>query len=101
MSAEINQKIRALKAKVEHFAQKFSENKRKLVSLEQENANLKAQINEKTVKVEELEQQLKIAKLSDQIASGSETSAEENKVLRKKLNEYIKEIDKCVALLNN
>lgn len=100
MNAELKDKIQVLRNRVRDFAEKFKENQEKTQRLEKENANLKAELEAQQEKVAQLEQNLKVAKLSGQM-SGSASDAEENKVLRKKLNEYIKEIDKCVALLNN
>lgn len=44
-----------------------------------------------------LDEQLNILKLSKSISGSTEDKTE----LKKKLNEFIREIDKCLALLNN
>ena len=48
-------------------------------------------------KLSSLDEQLNILKLSKSMSGSSEDTTE----LKKKLNEFIREIDKCLALLNN
>ena len=73
-----------------------------LTKTDAENDQLKAQVKERNSKIEELESQLRILKLAKQVSTGGTVADEEGKAeLKKKINEFIKEIDKCVALLNN
>lgn len=71
-------------------------------SLQKENSKLKQEIQEeqkyhqqKSVQVEQLQQQAEILK-----SSKGEMHGEEKKALERRLNQYVKEIDKCITLLN-
>jgi hypothetical protein len=71
--------------------------------LQKENAQLKKElsksqenISEKSEKLQALQQQVDVLKLG---ASG--WSEEEKIELEKRIDVYLKEIDKCIALLNN
>lgn len=63
--------------------------------LKQENAELQDKIKEYQAKIGELDHQLKTLKLAKQ-ADSSDDKTE----LKLKVNEYIREIDKCIAMLN-
>ena len=57
--------------------------------------------------VDKAEQQIKIVNLSDQLKtiklaqSLAGSGDQDSRQMKTKINEYIKEIDKCLALLNN
>lgn len=90
-----------LRNKIKDFAEKYKENLARIPELEKENLNLKAELENKSALIAELEEKLKISKLAEQVKGLSNEESDANKALKIKLNEYIKEIDKCVALLNN
>jgi len=75
---------------------KFLEERNK--SLEEQNRSLKEQIQAEKGKNETLINELKLAKLQKAIVPESD---EERTELKRKLNEFIKEIDRCVAMLND
>jgi len=60
------------------------------------NKVLKAQLNEKKEEINELDNNLKVLKIS----KGSSSDGSDHTELKLKINEYIKEIDKCMAMLN-
>jgi hypothetical protein len=66
--------------------------------LEQQNRDLKDQLQTMKDNNGALVQELKVTKLSKAIVPQSD---EERIVLKRKINEFIKEIDRCVALLND
>ncbi len=87
---EINQKIDRLIAKHE--------------ALKQENQLLKEKLNETTTVVKEKDQV--IDKLNEQIkvlsmAKSLSGDSGANKDMKLKINELVREIDKCISLLNN
>lgn len=97
IATEIN--LDELKLKVEKLINLHTD-------LRKENRNLKYQQHECTQKLEEqknkineLENQNKLIKLAQVINSGS-GSDQNSRNLKLKINEYIREIDKCIALLN-
>ena len=65
--------------------------------LEEQNKHLKQQVKEEVQKSQTLTNQLNVLKLSKTIPEDEIEKTE----LKKKINEFIKEIDKCVALLND
>ena len=66
--------------------------------LEQQNKSLKDQIQTMKEKNDSLMQDMKVTKLSKAIVPQSD---EERTELKRKINEFIKEIDRCVAMLND
>ncbi|MBG14873.1 MAG: hypothetical protein CL853_00805 [Crocinitomicaceae bacterium] len=89
---------------IEEIKKKFNlllENNNKLTelnsSLKEELSNLNQQSKAKDNELNELKDKYKILKMSKKLdGDESETSKE----LKLKINEMVKEIDKCIALLN-
>ena len=71
--------------------------KDKIRILQNENTDLKSVLSQKQEKIESFNNKFKISKLVDTIGADKSDSAE----LKIKLDEYIKEIDKCIAHLSN
>ena len=69
--------------------------KDKLKILQDENTDLKSVVAEKLTQIDSFNNKFKISKLVDTIGADKSDTAE----LKKKLDEYIKEIDKCIAHL--
>lgn len=95
------ERLQVLKSKIKDFAQAYKENLSRIHALEKENTNLKAELENEQLRIAELEEKLKVSKLAVQVREGQSEDDTASKELKNKLNEYIKEIDKCVALLNN
>jgi phage shock protein A len=72
----------------------------KTEELEAEIKRLKQQLNGESAAKAELLNQIKIIKLARNIGSGNTDNAEVTE-LKRKINEYIKEIDSCITLLND
>ena len=70
--------------------------KDKVQILQDENTNLKTVLAQKQEQIESFNNKFKISKLVDTIGADKSDSAE----LKSKLDEYIKEIDKCIAHLS-
>ena len=66
-------------------------------SLQQDNDTLDAQLQEKKKQIVALQDKVKLMNISKSI----DVSKQEVKETRLKINEYVREIDKCIALLNN
>ena len=96
----LQQKLKNLIVK----AGKLVEQNRRLASkneeLEKEIKSLKLSLEEEGRKAAELHNQIKIIKLARNIGTSQEEGAESAE-LKRKINEYIKEIDHCVAMLND
>lgn len=60
---------------------------------------LKQNLKEEVRKTEELNNKIKIIKLAQNLGQGNAAGLEVTE-LKRKLNEYIKEVDNCIAMLN-
>lgn len=92
-----------LEVHIKSVNEKLQQLLKKHVALKKENDNLKEELNslkEKEVEykyaLHELDQKVSILK----VASG-QMSEKDNKEFEKRINQYIKEIDKCIGLLSD
>ncbi len=69
-------------------------------SLENELKRLKQLLEEEAKKNIELNNKIKIIKLAQNISSAEAGESRQGAELKRKLNEYIREIDNCIAMLN-
>lgn len=83
--------------KINQVLEKYIQLEEKYLSLLEDRNELKAQLNQKEIKLKELDNNLKLLKLSK--GSGGMSDSDHTE-LKLKINEYIKEIDKCMAMLN-
>ena len=67
-----------------------------LVKAREETQRLKLQVENQALTIEELNNKIKIIKLARSFEEGEDTAA-----LKRKINEYIREIDNSIALLND
>ncbi len=65
--------------------------------LQEEHNRLKQKIKEKEALLDQLKQEMNLLK----IAKGSSKSDEDTRKLKLTINEYVREIDRCLALLND
>ena len=88
--------INNIEVKLGKFIAKHQQlNKEKLV-LEQENNDLSDELKKKEDEISTLQDKIKLMNISKSV----DVSKEEVKASRLKINEYVREIDKCIALLN-
>ena len=92
-----NPLIGEIEKKVSDIANQRNHYKSQVVNLNNEITNLSNQLKSKESQIEELEQKYKIMKLAKSLEGGEQ---ENNKDLKLKINEMVREIDKCIALLN-
>lgn len=62
-----------------------------------EKSHMKKLISEKDKEIKKLEEKIKLLRITKSVNSEESENIKES---RKKINEYVREIDKCVALLN-
>lgn len=62
------------------------------------NLALQTELEAAKAQIQELQEKMQMLKLAKSI--GTEETKEEKTDLKRKINEYIKEIDRCIALLN-
>lgn len=95
---QINQHITEIKQKLEQLLAQHAECKEANSDLRAENNRLESLLNEQGREMEELRNTIKILKLAKNI-SGEESG--DKTELKRKINEYIREIDRCIAMLND
>lgn len=91
--AKIKDKVKALKSQNEKL---MLEQKKMEQSIERLQKLVEIQNNS----IRQFEQQLKIKRIADQIGSTDSLSPNENRELKYKINEIIKEVDKVIALIH-
>ena len=62
-----------------------------------ENNKLKSDLSDKDESIKNLEEKIKLLRITKSVSTQDD---ERNKESRQKINEYVREIDKCIALLN-
>jgi hypothetical protein len=86
-------------------ARKLAEQNVKLrlinVMQEKELKDLKTALDAELSKTQELNNKIKIIKLAQNISSAGPDENGEVTELKRKINEYIREIDNCIAMLND
>ena len=97
MSAKsIDHKLQELEENLSLLLQLYQKKEQVTHQLQQTNANLEEKVKNLKNQLADFQNQYKIAK----IVSGSKVEKEESVELKQKLNEYIKEIDRCIAHLS-
>jgi seryl-tRNA synthetase len=85
-----------LERKIKLFINEHHSIQEELRILKTENSNLRNTLNRKEQQIGDFQNQNKISTIVDNIAAGGEDAAE----LKQYINEYIREIDKCIAQLS-
>ena len=96
MSAEHRQVIKDLNVKIQHLITAYERMKEKCANLQQSVETRDVQIEELTEIIEKLEEKNK--KL--QLAEAFKASSEDTRDAKLKIGRIVREIDKCMALLN-
>lgn len=97
IAVEVN--LEEVKVKVEKLVNLHMELTRENKNLKLYNHELKQKNEEQKIKISELEDKNKVIKLSQAI-NGNGSSDQNARDLKLKINEYIRELDKCLALLH-
>jgi chromosome segregation ATPase len=85
-----------LNKKIDELLARFEGLKREIRELKLGNEALKEKLQERDEKIRQLETKYERIKLSGALLGGGENADE----ARRKINELVREIDRCVALLN-
>lgn len=88
--------VNNIEVKLGKFIAKYQQLSDKKLLLAKENNNLSDKLKRKEEEISALKDKIKLMNISKSV----ETSKEEIKASRLKINEYVREIDKCIALLN-
>ena len=100
MSKELTSKVTEIRKKVLHLVDQNHKLLSKNEALEKELKSMKQSAEDELKKTAELNNQIKIIKLARNIGSQDSESADVSE-LKRKINEYIKEIDHCIMMLND
>ena len=97
MSNSIQEKFNKIDKKVNRLLSNYNGLKQHNDELIREKKQLKELVREKEQKIEELENKLKMIKIAENLPTGNEDKQQ----IKKKINTFVKEIDKCIAMLND
>jgi regulator of replication initiation timing len=93
---ELLNKLENLEAKVQLLAERYVSLKKELAATLEENLELKAMVKKQNIQINDFQNKYKISKIVASIAPNAENASE----LKEKIDEYIVEIDKCIAFLS-
>jgi uncharacterized protein YjaZ len=88
--------INNIEVKVGKLIAKYDQLNAEKLDLQRNNDTLNVQLQEKECQIVALQDKVKLMNISKSV----DASKEEVKSTRLKINEYVREIDKCIALLN-
>lgn len=88
--------IENIDLKINKLINLYNQTKIDNLNLQKDNEMLKVLIEKKENNLKELEEKIKLMNISKSVDS----SQGDIKATRLKINEYVREIDKCIALLN-
>ncbi|HEY4651202.1 MAG TPA: hypothetical protein VIG72_07295 [Pontibacter sp.] len=91
------QQLQQIENKLRVLLDRYAEVQQRLNSAQDEIKLLESQLEEKDQQIKNFQNQENIVKIVDTIAGNPANSTE----LKLKLNEYIREIDKCIAYLRD
>ncbi|PTX12237.1 hypothetical protein C8N40_11435 [Pontibacter mucosus] len=91
------QQLRQIEDKLRKMIQRHQEVQQRLLQAQQQLKELEGLLEEKDEQIKNFQNQENIVKIVDAIAGNAANSTE----LKLRLNEYIREIDKCIAYLQD
>jgi len=91
------EELAMLKRKVEELLVRYEETFKDLISVRSEKEELERKLHEKENELVELENKYNKLQLSGAIKGDEEST----RLARKRINNLVREIDNCIALLNN
>ena len=94
--SDIKSLVTNLEKKIEKLVDLHRHSSKELSALKQNTHELKQTIEQQKQTIKDLEEKNKVIKLSKSISGNNENTHE----LKLKINELVREIDKCTALLN-
>ena len=89
--------VSSLQSKVEKLVIQHKKATEELKQLKEENSFLRKTMTQEKNKTKELEENYKVVKLAKSLKTEEGKSTD----IKLKINELVREIDKCIALLNN
>jgi FtsZ-binding cell division protein ZapB len=96
MSVDIDARLKTIQAKLQQVLKQYQLLQKENAQLKKELSRSQQHISERAAQLQTLQQQVDVLKLG---AGG--WNDHEKAELEKRIDVYLKEIDKCIALLNN
>ncbi len=93
----MKQLIDSIEIKTRRLIDKYNQLKIENTNLLKKNNDLQLVLDEKNNKILDLQNKVKLMNITKNV----DRDQDEIKSTRLKINEYVREIDKCIALLNN
>lgn len=93
---EMQDQIQRIENKVQHLLKEYNVSQKEIQRLQKENQQLSKQLQSQTEQAKQLHQ-----KVDSQTLSGSNMEDKAKRDLEKRINTYLKDIDKCLALLHS
>ena len=93
----LNNLINRVENKLNNLLSAYQKEKEINLNLSQENASLVFEIKQKSKEIDDLKDKIKLMSISKSV----DVSKGDIRQTKLKINEYIREIDKCIAQLNN
>ena len=93
----LNNLINSIENKLNNLLSAYKKEKEINLNLSQENASLVSEIKQKSKEIDDLKDKIKLMSISKSV----DVSKGDIRQTKLKINEYIREIDKCIAQLNN
>ena len=93
----INNTLSSIELKVSKLVESYTELKKIKSDLDAEKNQLFKKLNAKEIEIASLQEKIKLINISKTV----DVSSNDIKNTRMKINSYVREIDKCIALLNS
>tara|TARA_B100000787_G_C15978759_1_gene200618 strand:+ start:61 stop:348 length:288 start_codon:yes stop_codon:yes gene_type:complete len=93
----INNTLSNIELKVNKLINSYKELSLLNSNIDNEKNILKVELSKKEIEINSLKEKIKLMNISKSV----DVSSEDIKNTRMKINSYVREIDKCIALLNN
>ena len=89
--------VENIEKKVSKLIQLYQSVQKEKEEILTENNKLESDLSDKDETIKRLEEKIKLLRITKSVSTQDD---ERNKESRQKINEYVREIDKCIALLN-
>ena len=86
-----------IESKVNKIISLYNFLKKEKEEILEKNKTLKSEVEDRDKDIKMLEEKIKLLRITKSVST---LDVEKNKESRQKINEYVREIDKCIALLN-
>lgn len=89
--------VENIESKVNKIISLYNFLKKEKEEILEKNKTLKSEVEDRDKDIKMLEEKIKLLRITKSVST---LDVEKNKESRQKINEYVREIDKCIALLN-